>query len=146
MAAHLIRDYGGSFADKNLCRMVQFAIAFPDEPIVLTLSRQLSSSYFVVFLPMKDSLLRNYYVQMASAERWSVRTLRERIDSMLYERTVLSKKPDSLIAQELTALHCTSRMSPILVMRDPYSSTSWVAGHLARGETWSGSSVPPSSV
>ncbi|MBA1984247.1 YhcG family protein, partial [Escherichia coli] len=87
---------------------------------VVTLSRQLSWSHFVALLPLKDPLQRDYYVQMASAERWSVRTLRERIDSMLYERTALSKKPDETITQELAAMRDAQRMSPALVMRDPY--------------------------
>lgn len=57
---------------------------------------------------------------MASAERWSVRTLGERIDSMLYERTALSQKPGDMIVQELATLRGAQRMSPALVMRDPY--------------------------
>jgi predicted nuclease of restriction endonuclease-like (RecB) superfamily len=120
LAAQLVRDYGRSFADKNLRRMVQFAATFSDEPIVVTLSRQLSWSHFVALLPLKDPLQRDYYVQMASAERWSVRTLRERIDSMLYERTALSKKPDETITQELA-----------LVMRDPY-----ILDFLGLRDTW----------
>ncbi|MGE0808069.1 MAG: YhcG family protein [Burkholderiaceae bacterium] len=120
LATHLVRDYGRGFADKNLRRMVQFAVTFPEEPIVVTLSRQLSWSHFVALLPLKDPLQRDYYVQMASAERWRVRTLRERIDSMLYERTVLSRKPGETIAQELAMMRDAQRMSPALVMRDPY--------------------------
>ena len=112
LAAQLARDYGRSFANKNLRRMVQFAITFPDEPIVVTLSRQLSWSHFVALIPLKDPHQRDYYVQIASAERWSVRTLRERIDSMLYERTALSRKPDALIAQELATMRDAQRMSP----------------------------------
>jgi hypothetical protein len=83
LAAQLTRDYGGSFAEKSLRRMVQFAATFPDEPIVATLSRQLSWSHFVLLLPLKDPPQREYYAQMSCAERWSVRTLRGRIDSML---------------------------------------------------------------
>ncbi|MBB1650399.1 YhcG family protein [Delftia sp. UME58] len=120
LAEQLVRDYGRSFADKNLRRMVQFAATYPQEPIVVTLSRQLSWSHFVALLPLKDPLQRDYYAQMASTERWSVRTLRERIDSMLYERTALSQKPEETIAQELAALRDAQRMTPALVMRDPY--------------------------
>ncbi|MCE9966566.1 DUF1016 domain-containing protein, partial [Lelliottia amnigena] len=40
---------------------------------------------------------------------WSVRTLRERIDSMLYERTALSQKPEETIAQELATLRDAQR-------------------------------------
>jgi predicted nuclease of restriction endonuclease-like (RecB) superfamily len=131
LAAQLVRDYGRSFADKNLRRMVQFATTFPDEPIVVSLSRQLSWSHFVALIPLKDPLQRDYYAQIASAERWSVRTLRERIDAMLYERTALSKKPDEMIAQELATLRDAQRMSPALVMRDPY-----VLDFLGLKDTW----------
>jgi hypothetical protein len=79
LAAQLTRDYGQSFAEKNLRRMVQFAVTFPDERIVVTLSRQLSWSHFVALVPLKDALQREYYAQMCSTERWSVRTLRGRI-------------------------------------------------------------------
>ena len=68
---------------------------------------------------------------MANAERWSVRTLRERIDSMLYERTALSQKPDETIAQELATMRDAQRMSPALVMRDPY-----ILDFLGLRDTW----------
>ncbi|WP_343666408.1 PDDEXK nuclease domain-containing protein [Paraburkholderia tropica] len=131
LAGQLVRDYGRSFADKNLRRMVQFAVTFPDERIVVSLSRQLSWSHIVALIPLKDPLQRDYYAQMASAERWSVRTLRERIDSMLYERTALSQKPDETIAQELATLRDAQRMTPALVMRDPY-----ILDFLGLRDTW----------
>jgi predicted nuclease of restriction endonuclease-like (RecB) superfamily len=57
---------------------------------------------------------------MCRIEGWSVRTLRERIDSMLYERTALSKQPDALIRQELAVLRSQSDVTPALVLKDPY--------------------------
>jgi predicted nuclease of restriction endonuclease-like (RecB) superfamily len=131
LAAQLVREYGSSFSVKNLRRMVQFAAAYPDERIVVSLIRQLSWTHFIALIPLKDPLQRDYYAQMASAERWSVRTLRERIDSMLYERTVLSKKPGETIAQELATLRDAQRMSPALVMRDPY-----ILDFLGLRDTW----------
>jgi hypothetical protein len=41
LADQLVKDYGGSFAEKHLRRMVQFAATFPDEKIVVSLIRQL---------------------------------------------------------------------------------------------------------
>lgn len=76
LAAQLVKEYGGSFAVKNLRRMVQFAVAFPDEGIVVSLIRQLSWTHFIALIPLKDPRQRDYYAQMASAERWSVRTLK----------------------------------------------------------------------
>ncbi len=120
LAVKLENHYGGSFSLKNQRRMVQFGVAFPDERIFVSLIRQLSWTHFIALIPLKDPLMRDYYAQMASAERWSVRTLRERIDSMLYERTALSQKPEETIAQELATLRDAQRMTPALVMRDPY--------------------------
>ncbi len=39
---------------------------------------------------------------------------------MLYERTALSRKPEELIRQELTALRDEDRLTPDLIFRDPY--------------------------
>jgi predicted nuclease of restriction endonuclease-like (RecB) superfamily len=53
-------------------------------------------------------------------ENWSVRTFLKKIGSMLYERTAISKKPDKLIKQELAALRSVDKLTPDLVLRDPY--------------------------
>lgn len=131
LAAQLVKDYGNGFSEKNLRRMVQFATTFPDEKIVVSLIRQLSWTHFIALIPLKEPRQREYYAQMASAERWSVRTLRERIDSMLYERTVLSRQPDALIEQELAMMRDAQHMSPSLVMRDPY-----ILDFLGLRDTW----------
>jgi predicted nuclease of restriction endonuclease-like (RecB) superfamily len=57
---------------------------------------------------------------MSRVEGWSVRTLRGRIDSMLYERTALSRKPEELARLELAALHAKGEVGPALVLKDPY--------------------------
>jgi predicted nuclease of restriction endonuclease-like (RecB) superfamily len=53
-------------------------------------------------------------------ERWNYRTLQKKIGSMLFERTALSKKPDSLIQAEVEMLRKEDRLTPDLVFRDPY--------------------------
>ncbi len=88
--------------------------------IVATLSRQLSWSHFVGILPIKDDFQRDFYTEMCRMERWSVRTLRKKIDGMLYERTAISKKPEELVKKELSALREADRLTPDLVFRDPY--------------------------
>lgn len=37
-------------------------------------------------------------MEMCRIEQWNTRTLEKKIQSMLYERTVLSKKPEDLIS------------------------------------------------
>ena len=56
---------------------------------------------------------------MCRVERWSVRTLRQKINGMLFERTALSKNSEDVVRQELAALR-DGRMTPDLVFRDPY--------------------------
>jgi hypothetical protein len=89
LSRQLVVEYGRGYSEKNLRRMVQFAEAFPEEEIVVTLSRQLSWSHFSALLPLSQPFQREFYAEMCRIEGWSVRTLRERIDSMLYERTAL---------------------------------------------------------
>jgi predicted nuclease of restriction endonuclease-like (RecB) superfamily len=100
--------------------MVQFAEGFPDEQIVAALLRQLGWTHFTLLIPIEDPLKRDFYAEMCRAENWSTRMLRQKIDSMLYERTALSKKPAELIRQELAALREEDQLSPDLVFKDPY--------------------------
>ena len=46
--------------------------------------------------------------------------LRKRIQSMLYERTAISKRPEKLIRQELEVLRAEDKLTPDLVFRNPY--------------------------
>ncbi|WP_295794347.1 PDDEXK nuclease domain-containing protein [Mucilaginibacter sp.] len=112
--------YGASFSDKNLRRMMQFATVFPDEKIVVSALRQLSWSHFIALIPLKDALQREFYAEMCRVERWSVNVLREKIDSMLFERTAISKRPKQLIKDELSNLRNNDNLTPDLVFRDPY--------------------------
>jgi predicted nuclease of restriction endonuclease-like (RecB) superfamily len=119
-ARQLTIQYGRSFEEKSLRRMMQFAQIFGDEEIVATLWRQLSWSHFKLLIPIKDELQRDFYTQMCRIESWNVQTLRNKIDSMLFERTALSKKPDNLIRDELKSLKETDKLTPDLVFKDPY--------------------------
>ena len=120
LSTQLVQAYGQSFGLRSLRRMVQFSEAFPETQIVATLSRQLSWSHFIEILPLKQPLEREFYAEMCRVERWSVRTLRERIGSQLYLRSAIAKKSDGVIAQELSHLRDGGQMTPDLVFRDPY--------------------------
>jgi predicted nuclease of restriction endonuclease-like (RecB) superfamily len=57
---------------------------------------------------------------MCKLEQWSVRVLEGRINSMLYERTAISKKPEETIKHDLELLKNEQKLTPDLVFRDPY--------------------------
>jgi len=120
LSRQLVIEFGNGYSRPNLFRMIRFAEVFADEEIVSTLSRQLSWSHFVEIIPLEDDLKRDFYAEMCRIERWSVRTLHQKISGMLFERTALSKKPEKLIREELDSLRTEDKLTPDLVFRDPY--------------------------
>lgn len=120
LSRDLSMEFGKGFSEKSLRRMLQFAEVFPEKKIVASLMRQLSWTHFTLLIPIKDKLQVEFYAQMCRLEGWSVRILRKKIDSMLFERTAISKKPDELIRQELSLLSEKDKVTPSLVMKDPY--------------------------
>ncbi|MBX3626351.1 MAG: DUF1016 family protein [Rhizobacter sp.] len=120
LARQLEAEYGRGFSEKNLRHMLRFAEAFPDEPTVSAARRQLSWTHLKALIYIADPLKRDFYLQMCQQEGWSTRTLQDRMDSQLFERTALSKQPAELIAQELATLRQTGEIQPALVLKDPY--------------------------
>ena len=119
LAQQLERDYGKGFSYSALTRMARFAELFPDERILVSLIQELTWTHFIALLPLKDPLAREFYAEMCRVERWSVRTLRQKIGGMLFERTALSKNSPEVVRQELATLR-DGRMTPDMVFRDPY--------------------------
>ena len=120
LSTQLATEYGEGFGKRNLFRMIRFAECFTEEKIVSTLSTQLSWSHFLEIIQIEASLKRDFYAEMCRLERWSVRTLHRKINSMLFERTAISKKPEILIRTELDKLRKEDKLSPDIVFRDPY--------------------------
>ena len=120
LGRQLEQEFGRGFSEKSLRHTLRFAESFPDLQIVSALLRQLTWSHFLAIIYLKDQLQRDFYAEMCRVEGWSTRVLQKRIQSMLYERTALSKKPEKLIEQELKALREDDLLTPDLVFRDPY--------------------------
>lgn len=119
VSARLTAEYGKGFSRFALSRMIRFAELFPDRPIVAALSQQLGWSHFMELIPLSDPLKRDFYAEMCRLERWSVRTLRDRVRRLFYERTAIARKPAEVARQELETLREEDRLTPDLVFRDP---------------------------
>lgn len=119
VSRQLVEEFGSGFSRANLFHMIKFSQVFDDFEIVSALSRQLSWTHFRKFIYIEDDLQREFYVQMCCLDKWSTRVLENRIDSMLFERTVLSKKPDELITYEIEKLK-EGVVSPNMILKDPY--------------------------
>jgi hypothetical protein len=77
--------------DISLEELIRFYKIYPDFQIVASLLRQLSWTHFTLLIPIKDELQRDFVALMYRIEKWSVRTLRQKIDTMLFERTYKPK-------------------------------------------------------
>ena len=120
LSKRLTSQYGRGFSKSGLSRMIKFYRKFKDFKIVATLSQQLSWSHFVELIKIEDELKREFYVAMAINERWSVRVFKDRINSMLFERTAISKKPEETIKKDLELLTNQKIMTESLFIKDPY--------------------------
>ena len=120
LSQQLTKEYGKGWGEKQLRHCMRFAEVFPDEQIVYTLCRQLSWSHLRLIMFLNDPLKREFYIEMCKLEKWSFRTFRDRVNSMLYERTAISKKPEITIQNDLEQLKSGESMNPDLVFRDPY--------------------------
>ena len=123
-AERLTRDYGSGFSHSGLTRMAKLFDCLPDEQMVATLSQQLSWSHFVELIKIDDPTRLAFYTELCAQARWSVRTLRERIDVLLFERTAIARQPAAAIRQELALLRegdgNAAGASPALFLKDPY--------------------------
>jgi len=120
LGTQLTAEFGRGFAVRNIFRMVRFAEVFPDFKIVSALRTQLGWTHFRQIIALDDPLKRDFYAEMCRIERWSTRTLERKLQSMLFERTALSRKPAKLAALELKQLRKEDLLTPDMVFRDPY--------------------------
>ncbi len=87
--------------------------------LVSQAATKLSWSHFIELLSLKEEIKRDFYLTIALNEAWSRDTLRNKIDGMLYERTLISKEPETLIKTELSKMRKGTKFSPELVFKSP---------------------------
>ena len=120
LSQKLTQTYGKGWSEKQLRHCLHFAETFPDQQIVSALRRQLSWTHIKTLMYFDDPLKRNFYIEICCLEGWSSRQLQERINSMLFERTAISRKPEETIRHDLEQLRENKQISPDLLLKDPY--------------------------
>jgi predicted nuclease of restriction endonuclease-like (RecB) superfamily len=120
VSQQLVETYGKGWEEKTIRHCLRSAETFSEDLIVSAVQRQLGWTQIKTIMYQKDPLQREFYMEMCILEKWSTRRLQEKIDSMLYERTAISKKPKQLIKKEIKELRESDKLTPDLVFRDPY--------------------------
>lgn len=120
LSQELSAQYGSGFNKRNLQSFIKFNAVYQDIEILHAVRAKLTWTHIREIIYIKDHIKREFYTQMCIHERWSVRTLQDRMNSMLFERTVISRKPEQTILNDLDLLKSEKKMSPELTFRDPY--------------------------
>ena len=88
-------EYGSGFSVRQLEMCRQFYRTYP---IANTLCAQLNWSQYKLLIAIPDPDKREYYQLEAVNECWTKRQLERQINSMLYERLLLSNDKESVLA------------------------------------------------
>ncbi|GHU19155.1 hypothetical protein FACS189475_05880 [Betaproteobacteria bacterium] len=116
LAEKLTARYGKGWSDRKLLHCIRAAYTFTEDEIVYAVRIQLSWTHLRSLMFIDDAQKRDFYMQMTRLEHWDTRTLDDKIDTMLYERTALSRKPEELIKQEINK-SSSARLAPIPAAR-----------------------------
>jgi len=116
----LTQKYGKGWGYEKLKHCIRSAYLFTEEQIGYAVCTQLTWTHLRSLMGVDDELKRKFYMEMARQEHWDTRTLDQKIDAMLYERTALSRKPEELIKQELLQIQSSNSLTPDAVFRSSY--------------------------
>lgn len=103
LARYLARTQPGlrGFTRRNLFRMRQFFEAYAGNEFVSPLVTQLPWTHHLIILSQsKRAEEREFYLRLASQEKWSKRQLERQFKAALFERTVLTPAKVSAVLSE----------------------------------------------
>jgi len=86
LAKELTHEYGSGFSERYLAYFRKFYVTIPDLQILQTRLQNLRWSHILMALRVDDETARRWYLENASQQAWSVRTLNRNISTQYYER------------------------------------------------------------
>jgi predicted nuclease of restriction endonuclease-like (RecB) superfamily len=116
----LTQRYGRGWSRQNIERMMKFADWIPNMENCSPLAGRLNWTNISELLTISEQPKRDFYLAMCALEGWTKRTLRDRVSSKLYERTVAARGSVEGVAADIEALAVKGAMTPAIVFRDPY--------------------------
>ena len=120
LSARLTEKYGSGWSVYKLQHCVRAAYTFTEEEIMYATRTQLNWTHLRSLMGIKDPLERQFYAHLCGVEHWDTRTLDEKIDGQLYQRSAISRKPEAIIKQELEDAKNTNHLLPDMVFRSSY--------------------------
>lgn len=118
LSRELTATFGKGFSSRNLWYYRQFYVTFPDWEILHTRVQNLTWSHCRALLKISDSAARDWYMNEAATQTWSVRTLERNISSQYYERLLLSPAPSN-VKKEMESLTAPFHMDKREFIKNP---------------------------
>lgn len=91
LSVRLTKEYGKSFSNRNLRHIRQFYRIFPKWNAVRS---ELSWTHYRLLLKIEREDAKKFYMQEAIECNWSTRTLERQVNSLYFERMVMTKRED----------------------------------------------------
>lgn len=115
LSKRLTVDFGKGFDERNLRNMRAFYLAFPNWNTVCT---ELTWSHYRTVLRVENAEARNWYIREAASEGWSVRQLDRQISTLYYDRLLMSRNKEPVIAEAKEKLDAVPTTEGFI--KDPY--------------------------
>ena len=116
LSGRLTKSYGKGFDERNLWYMKQFYQTWPK---VNALRSELSWTHYRLLLRVERGDARAFYIQESIEGNWSTRTLERQINTLYFERMVMTRKEGkALVKAEAEGKKVAMQARDII--KDPY--------------------------
>ena len=133
LSARLTMDFGKGFGVSNLFAFRQFYLTFEkfralrgiseadDSSITIrdALRPELSWSHYRLLMRIEKKEARDWYMQEAAEQNWSVRALQRQINSLYFERMLMSRD-QAPVVEEMREQTAPLAATPRDFIKDPY--------------------------
>lgn len=112
LSKKLTLELGKGFNERNLRNMRQFYLLFMNWNAVRA---ELSWTHYRLLLKVETDIARDYYLSECIKSNWSTREFDRQINSMLYERVMISKNNS-----KVRNIKDENKLEPKDIIKDPY--------------------------
>ncbi len=116
ISATLSEEYGKGFDKTNLWNMIRFYRQFP---ILDALRQELSWTHYRILLRVEEAPAREFYLQECVDGNWSTRQLERQINSLYFERILMSSKEGRKLVKKEPE-DKKENIQPGQLIKDPY--------------------------
>lgn len=116
----LTAEFGSGWGLRKVQHCVRSADTFSEEQIMSAVRSQLGWTHLKLIMAERDPIKREFYLSLCGHEHWSTRTLEDKMDGMLYERSAIAQKPEALIKKELAQIREKGALTPDVVFKSSY--------------------------